>query len=305
MNWKAYFSSPPPDTVWHVDDGMAMVVHRHRKGGERCAAADLPHGAVEMGTAGIRALDDERLGKILEPLQAQVEGSRRAAIVIPTAWVRTFLVDLEDLPRRQRDLLEVLRWRLKKILGMSPIDLRLAASVQPAHGAKRHVLCTVALEKAMTQLEAAFAAVKVAPGLIVPRALALLMDPSDTDPVRLIVQQERSLLSILLFAAGGVRLVRTKMLPSVSGVWDPVEREISLAVTYIRSQLGFDGPIVASVSAQDSESQIMLSSFLEAPGGIEVREAVAGPLCGDPGFTERLGRCRVAPVVAVLRGGNP
>ncbi len=305
MSWRDYLSSPPPDTVWHLDERMAMVVHRDRKRGDRCAAADLPDDLVEMGTVGIQAFDSDRSIAVLPRLHKEVEGSRRAAVIIPTAWVRTLLVDVDDLPRREKDLDEVRRWRLRKLLSVPPADLRLAASVQPAHGGKQQVLCTVVLDKVMARLEAAFAAVGVVPGLIVPRILALSMEPNETAPLRLFVQHEASLLSVLLIAEGGIRLVRTKLLPSVSGSWDGVEREISMAVTYVRTQLGFGGPVDAVVSALDGEASARLTSFLGAQGDFEVREAAAGRLFGDPGFADRLGHFRVAPVAAVLRGGSP
>ena len=82
-------------------------------------------------------------------------------------------------------------------------------------------------------------------------------------------------------------------------------REIGLAVTYIRSQLGFDGPVDATISALDAESSSRLTSTLEGREGVTVREAPVDGLCHDPGFIARLGSFRVAPVAAVLKGGHP
>ncbi len=106
-------------------------------------------------------------------------------------------------------------------------------------------------------------------------------------------------------AEGGIRLVRTKLLPSVSGPWDSVDREIVLAVTYVRAQLGFEGPVEATVSALDNEATARLGSMLELNEGVQVNEAKAEQTCGDPGFAERVGRFMVVPVGAVLRGGAP
>lgn len=305
MNWKTLFSTPPPDTVWSLDGKTVVVVHRDRKQGNRCVAVDTPEDLVELGPAGLQAVDVQRLTTLLTSLQETIKGDRRAAVVLPTHWVRCFLVEAADLPRRRADLQDVLRWRLKKLLPVSPTDLRIAASIQNPMGQTKSVLCSAVSEKAVAQLESAFDGAGVSPGLLLPRIFALAAEPVSTDSRRVIVQQEASVLSMAVVADGGVRLIRTKPLPESGRPWAGAEREISLLMSYVRTTMEITGGIEAVVSASDEASARSIAEWFGAQADVSVRISAAQPVCPDANLAAMLGDGRLAPMAAVLDGGAP
>lgn len=305
MNWKNLFSTPPPDTVWSLDRQRVVVVHRDKKTGDRCAAVDAPDGLFELGTAGLQSVDVRRLTAVLTSLQEKVSGGRRVGVVVPSLWVRCFLMEAEELPRRRADLQDVLRWRLKKLLPVSPADLRIAASVQSVEGDQKQVLCSAVPERAVAQLESAFDGAGISPGLVVPRILALVMEPALPGARRVIVQQEDSVLSMAVVANDGVRLVRTKPLPPSGGAWGGVEREISLAMSYIRNTMAIKGAAEAVVSASDEDSTVSMAGWLKDQQNVAVRIPEARHICPDAHLAAMLGSARLAPMAAVLDGGAP
>ncbi|MCK5378925.1 MAG: hypothetical protein KAJ78_05940 [Acidobacteria bacterium] len=305
MNWKTLFSTPPPATVWSLDGQTVVVVHRDRKSGDRCAAVNVPQGLFELGPVGLRGVDVQRLTDLLVPLQELIKGARRAAVVVPTHWVRCFLVEAEDLPRRREDLQEVLRWRLKKLLPVAPTNLRIAASIQNPMGAERHVLCSAAPEKALSQLESAFEGAGISPGLVLPRIFALAMEPTPSAVTRVIVQQEISMSSMAVVADGAVRLIKTKPLPQSGGSWGGAEREISLAMSYIRNTMAIGGAVDAVVSTTDEELGRSMVGLLEGLPDVSVRVPEGRQICPDAQLAATLGSARLVPMAAVLDGGAP
>jgi len=298
-------STPPPDTVWSLDGRRVVVVHRDRKTGDRCAAVDVSEDIFETGVAGLKNVDVQRLTGVLTSLQETINGARRVAVVVPTDWVRCFLMEAAELPRRQADLQDVLRWRLKKLLPVAPTDLRIAASIQSPEGEHKQVLCSAVSEKAVALLESAFEGAGISPGLVLPRIFALVLDPAPPTVRRLIVQEEDSVLSMAFVAGGGVRLIRVKPLPQTGGSWGGVEREISLAMSYIRSTMAIEGDVEAVVSASDGETVQSIAGCLEAQADVAVRIPVVQQICPDAQLAATLGSARLAPIAAVLDGGAP
>ena len=126
MNWESILTSPPPSTGWVFDSEMIAVAHRSKTEEIHCAAEDLPDGGLDVGPVGLQAVHHEVLGPILARLKGAAEGTGTAAVVVPTGWLRSFLIDADRLPRREDELSDVVRWRLKKLLPIPPTDLRLA-----------------------------------------------------------------------------------------------------------------------------------------------------------------------------------
>ncbi len=126
MKINDLLTSPPPATGWTLDTAMAAVVRRQEKTGLRCAAVEMPGDAFEVGPVGLQTVDEDKLRPVLARLQDEVEGSKRAAVVIPTGWLRTHMLEFDNLPRRQADVKDMVMWRLKKMLPVPPSSLRLA-----------------------------------------------------------------------------------------------------------------------------------------------------------------------------------
>jgi hypothetical protein len=304
MNWKRLLTSPPPTTGWLFDSGSVAVVRRDSKGLLHCAATELGAGVIEVGPVGLQSVDRQRLAEHLQMVQGQIDGARRAAVVVPTGWVRAHLLEFEELPRRELDLVEVVRWRLKKLLPVLPSELRVAVVPQPAYQGRRHLLCMAGLEKALAELEHAFEDVGIEPGLVTPRVFALAAGSFQVPGPWLVIQQEAEFVSLLLLVDGAPRLLRTKPLPAAGDHWQLVIRELHMAMVYIREHLGVEGPLRVSVSAARPELDEALRGWWGDREGAVLEPAPEGMAFSEPGVVERLGAARLAPVHAVLAGGK-
>jgi hypothetical protein len=300
MNWKKFFTSPAPTTAWLLDGDAVAAVRRDGDGSLHCAVEAMPRGVCEVGPVGLQAVDRDRLSAALGAVQGRIEGARRPAVVVPTGWVRTQLFHFTDLPRRQSELDQVVRWRLKKLLPVLPSELRVSAIPQRSVDGQKALLCMVGVERAVASLEASFSAVGVEPGLITPRLFAL---SSGIDGGRqLVVQQEEGYLSLLLVVDGVPRLVRTKPLAGGADIEPTVQRELQIASGFIRSDLGVTGEISVQVSAENTSVQDESTRWWREQDGIRLVSAVDRPPMLDPEIAARLGDARLIPMLRLAQG---
>ena len=252
MKLDRLLASPPPSTVWVLDDDAVTVARWDRKGSMQLAAARMPSGAVEIGPVGLQAVDVEALSAVLGALNRRVDGSRRPAVAVATRWCRSHLLEMERIPSRRTELEEVVRWRLKKLLPALPSELRLATAPQAPDDGRRQLLCVAGFERGFAGLENAFGSVDLEPGLLTPQLLAVGETLGGTG-ARLLVQQEPGLFSLLLMQRSAVRLVRTKPLSAAGGVEAAVEQEIRLGVGFIRERLQVEGDLQVTILCQDGD----------------------------------------------------
>jgi hypothetical protein len=302
MNWRSLLTSPPPDAVWSIDQEIAVISRRDRGGVFRCAATEMGPGVVDLGTVGLQAVDATALAEILRTLHTRVASTSRPAVVIPTGWARCFLIEGTDLPTRRSDLDDVLRWRLKKLLPVPPAELRLTTVFQPSAGEARHLVCATIKEKAIAALERSFRELRIRPGLIVPRILALAL-PGESD--RLVIEQDVDVVAMAVVASGGIRFLRTKPLPKDRAAWPDLARELDLTVNYIRDSLGITGPLEARCTARDPEVQQLIGRHLQEVDGLGPVQPSAGGVCPDAAIAHRLGPGRLTAMAAIFEEGYP
>jgi hypothetical protein len=301
MKIAELLTSPPPATGWSLDAALAAVVRRQAKAELRCAAVEVPDETFEVGPVGLQAVDQDKLGPILTRLQQEVEGSKRAAVVLPSGWLRAHLIEFEELPRRQADLHEVVIWRLKKLLPVAPASLRLATVPQPATDGPRRLLVMVGVERALADLEAVFESVGVSLGIIVPRAFAVAGGTGASGPV-LSIQQEDGFLSVVLLIDDVPHVVRTKLL--AGNDWPVIERELMMTIGFIVDRLGFADGLSVTISAEDPVLVERLEDWSSSTPSLSRAEAVAPSLVFEgTAVRERVRPFRLDPVVNVLSGG--
>jgi hypothetical protein len=294
-------TSPPPATGWSLDGRMAVVVRRQARGELRSAAVEVPEGTFEVGPVGLQDVDQDKLRPILNRLQQEVEGSRRAAVVVPSGWLRSHVLEFEQLPRRRQDIHEMLVWRLKKLLPVPPLTLRLAPVVQPAADGPRRLLVMAGVDRAIAELEAAFESVDVAPGIITSRIFALVDGSVAPGPI-LTVQQETGVLSLLLLIDDQPRVVRTKLM--AGGGWAAIEREVSLTVGFIESQLGIEQDLALVASFEDESLADQFNQWVAATPRVSRAQEVRPSFVFDgTAVRERARSFRLDPIVNVLSGG--
>jgi hypothetical protein len=303
MNWEKLLTSPPPETGWDLGAAQAAVVHRTGPEELHCAVEEVPPGAFEVGPVGLQAVDREALAPVLTRLKGAAEGTTTAAVVVPTGWLRAFLLEADKLPRRESEILDVIRWRLKKLLPVPPSDLRLSViRVGEAEG-RRQVMVLAGIERAVAALESTFNDIGIQPGLITTRLFALVPRPSLGSRPVMVIQLEPGFLSLILLVAGTPRLLRTKPLSPTAAAGGSIIRELRLNLDFVRETIGFGGEIDVKLVCDDPSVEN------------EVRQWVAGqrqlipfvtPLtlpCGPSTVANRIGAARLAPAIALVTGG--
>jgi len=301
MNVQRLLVSPPPTTGWLLGDSWVAAIRREPKdGGLSIAMENLPRGTWEVGPVGLQGVDRRAVTAVLTAVQGRLEGARRAAVVVPTGWVRSHLFDFDNLPRRLADIEQVVSWRLKRLLPINPADLRISSVPQPELAGRRPLLCMVGVERAFADLESCFSSIGVEPGLIAPRVFALT--DSGRSGAVLVVQQEAGFLSLMLLVDGVTRLLRTKPLPAVDDVSPVVRGELQLAHRYIRNDLGLTADLSVVISAESRPLQLELEEWWSRIDGATVAEADTAPVFDNPDVAETLGPARISPVLQVLDG---
>jgi len=302
MNWERFFTSPPPNTGWTLDPREAVVVHRTGTGELHCAAEELPIDGFEIGPVGLQAMNREALAPVFARLKGAAEGAKTAAVIVPTGWLRSYLIRLDRVPRKEAELEDVVRWRLKKLLPVAPTDLRLSVVPLPESGGKRPVLVMAGIERAMAAVEATFSSIGIEVGLITTRLFAIVPRNAGADQPILVIQYEESFLSLLLLSEGVPQVLRTKPLAAGGDSSDTVLRETGLTLGFIRSKLGVEGQIEVKLSCDDPVVDAALREWLVAQEHLTPAPDGGAPPCGPTTVVSRIGAARIAPAVAVVAG---
>ncbi len=301
MTLRQLLTSPPPATAWVLDHRLAAVLCRGRKDELVAAAAQLPGGVLEPGPVGLQGVDGDRLAPVLAELRARVGGARRVAVVLPTGWLRSHLLEFDHLPRRASELGDVVRWRLKKLLPINPVELRLSALPMAGAGDRRPVLTLAGLERAIAGLERAFAAAGMEPGFIGPAVLASGLGGDSPGP-RLHVQHEERSLALILVVDGRPRLLRTKQLAGPEALLADLEREMSLVLRFVRERLEVAGEIAVEVVAVAGEVAAALEGWWRRQPGVRLERGLTMPAVSVSGVAG-IGGARLEPAWRLLRGG--
>jgi hypothetical protein len=302
MNWEQLLTSPPPSTSWVFDSKMVALAHRSKTGEIHCASENLPAGCLDVGPVGLQNIHRESLGPVLARLKGVAEGTDTAAVIVPTSWLRSFLLDIDRPPRRQEELDDVVRWRLKKLLPVSPTDLRLSVVRLPGADGQRRLLVMAGIERAMAGVEACFSSVGVEVGLITTRLFALVPRLAGVTCPMLVVQHEEGFLSLFLLVEGEPRLLRTKPLAAGDGDGSSVLREAALTLGYIRESVGIEGQIEVKMNCDRIEMDAVVRGWLAEQEGLVPASEAAVPPSGPSTVVDRLGAACLAPALAVVSG---
>lgn len=302
MNWERLFTTPPPDTAWDLAATQAAVLHRTGQGALHCALEDVPPGAFEVGPVGLQAVDPQAVAPVLTRLKGAAEGTSTAAVIVPTSWMRAFLLEADRLPRKESEIHDVVRWRLKKLLPVAPAELRLSVVKLPEAAGRKQIVVLAGIDRALASLEATFNGIGIEPGLITTRLFALIPRSPTGDLPLLLIQLEPSFLSLILLVGGVPRLLRTKPLSPMAAASESIVRELRLNMEYIRDKIGFGGEIEVKLVCDDAGLDGELRRWMAEQDQIAPFIGKPIPPCGPSTVVSRLGTARLEPAVAVVSG---
>jgi Tfp pilus assembly PilM family ATPase len=119
MSAPGLFQSSPPDVAVEISAqhvGAAYLTWRGRSATVTAHSVEpLPPGAVVPALAAVNLPDVAVVGKVVaQAIEKLGVRARRAALVIPDTVAKVSLVRFEKVPAKGADLLELVRWQIRK-----------------------------------------------------------------------------------------------------------------------------------------------------------------------------------------------
>lgn len=287
MSVKDFLLTPRPRHAFAVTEEAVHYgfLDRRRSRLERVESRPLPADTVQLGPVGLLQVKVERLKATLESLKGVVgDFPKRAALVVPDAWLRALVLELEALPRRREEAEEVIRWRLKKLLPCRPEEVRLDYTPCGTNG---RVLVVLGLDKPLSSLEEAFLASGCELGSIEPVSVALsgVLPPSPR-PLVLVSVVGRAM-AIVVLSEGRVQLSRLKLMPQAAGRAQGLAlRELSRTAQFLADRGWTTAGFSVVVAAGEESLAKAIQLWALEQKGVDVRrlgEPPAPPaLAADP-----------------------
>ena len=297
MNLEFVIRTPVPPHAFSLDAGSLLYARlsRQRDALERLELETLGEGWSQLGPVGLLSVDAQRLGAAVKAVVGRLDKRPvRASLVVPNAWLRSVVVDVDLLPRQRAEAEEVLRWRLKKILPCRPDEVRLD---YVGGGEGGRVMVVLVLDRPVTAVEQAFAASGVQIGRLEPAVLALTPLLPDSRGASLLTVVERGALGLVLVAGGRVRLIRHKVLPSASDrAADFVVRELSRTVAHAREQEGISDTLTVHLACLDDELRPAVEAWSATEAGVGLAQLAGSDTFGVP--TQGVDRVRLWTLLA-------
>lgn len=200
----------------------------------------LPDGLFAQGVLGGPARQQSALeGHVGELIGRLTDVPKRASLVLPDAWLRLAFVEVAELPDRADQRLEILRFKLKRLVPYRVEDLRLSAvEVTPLddQDEQMRLLLGFGGEMLIHQLEEAFAAHGVTLGAITNSTLAVLSGLESIvspDILGCLVAVGEDAYTVSFFLDGEPRLYRYKSLDGGGVFGASVARDLRLTASFI------------------------------------------------------------------------
>lgn len=119
MSLRNWFRTPPPDVAVAIDRAHVAAARLVWRGTQPVVAAHaqeaLPPGAVTPALAALNLADVPQVAGAVGRVLAEVGGkSSRVALVVPDTVAKVSLLRLEKVPAKAADLLEIVRWQVRK-----------------------------------------------------------------------------------------------------------------------------------------------------------------------------------------------
>jgi len=119
MSLRTVFQAAPPDIAVEISGHHVAAARVTWRAGEAVVAAHateaLPPGLVVPALATPNIPDVAAVGRIVARVLAQLGGrTARVALVVPDVVAKVSLVTLDTVPSRPADLLEIVRWQVRK-----------------------------------------------------------------------------------------------------------------------------------------------------------------------------------------------
>ena len=228
----------PPAAVELTPQGVLAAALPARNAAAVYAFEPLPAGALTPGLTETNVQRPEALAAaIRSALEAVGPRTRAVTLVLPDTAVRVFVLDFDSLPSHAAETLEVLRFRLRK---MVPFDVEKAGvsyQVLSAGKDEARVLVATTAGPVLEEYESAVRAAGYEPGAVLPAGLAALAGLQGEEPVLAACMNGLSLTTAITRGTD-LLLYRTADLPAEAAArLAEVQRDIAVAAAYFEDTM--------------------------------------------------------------------
>lgn len=250
-----------------------------------CLAEELPEDCFQAGPLGGRFGDQESFAKSLDALLANlVRRPTEASLVVPDSWMRLTFIEAEAWPRRREEQLEVLRFKLGRIVPFRVEELRIGAErVAALDGGQEHrFLVGFGIDSAFRHIEKTFEDCGIRIGNLSNASLSILealkagLEPA---PLGAVVTVNDKSYSLMVTRHGEPIVYRGKTRASHESM-APVGREFRLTRSFLQERLppGIVSDIVlVAPEAHEAQWRALLEEVFEHPASSLAREWPALP----------------------------
>lgn len=178
------------------------------------ARADLRPGAVLPGLKAGNLLDRPAvvaaLRRAFDAIAARgADRSRYVTVIVPDAAVRVLLLDFDALPSKPAEALQVVRFRLKKLLPFDVDHALVSFQIMSTERSLLRVLAVAIPQEVLAEYEAAVTEAGMQPGVVLPSTLAALAGLDATYPNALVLNASPAAVTTAIVRSGILLLHRT------------------------------------------------------------------------------------------------
>ena len=264
-------------TVIHPDTAELRWVTLQRKGKELVCIASgsrsLPPDTFTMLPLGPQIHKAPDFMEAVKDVLKQ-SGAKRHILVLPDAWMKSFVLSVEALPRRTRELRDLVGWHLKKAFLVKPEDVRFAWNSlgNSPSGLPQRLFVTFAFERLISAFEEVYAAERTRLGLILSSFWAVFYGVAHQGAWALLVQ-EGDQWTFGIFQGDRLETFRQRrLLPDpLDAVAEELERTLALSETVPERLVVYQNPAATALSIPSSGMVL-----LAAAGREEIKAGKAG-----------------------------
>ena len=178
------------------------------------ARAELHPGAVapglKVGNLADRPAVVAALRRAFDAIAARgADRSRYVTVVVPDAAVRVLLLDFDALPSKPAEALQVVRFRLKKLLPFDVDHALVSFQIMSTDRSLLRVLAVAIPQEVLAEYEAAVTEAGMQPGVVLPSTLAALAGLDATHPSALVLNASAAAVTTAIVRSGILLLHRT------------------------------------------------------------------------------------------------
>ena len=147
MSSPGFFQSAAPDVAVAIEAGHVAAARLTWRGSTATIAAHaietLPPGMVWPSLAASNIADVTAVGRAVAQVVGQLGvKTRRAALVVPDTVAKVSLLKFENVPPKSADLVELMRWQIKKAapFPLEQATLSFTPGTKPADGGQEFVV---------------------------------------------------------------------------------------------------------------------------------------------------------------------